>query len=194
MEQSTSESGIVSQEAKKPQKGTPNLLIVVSNKSSKWWSHFKVYNPVAEGFKKGIAVCIHFNKEIKYQNGLSGMRMHMRLCHKDKIISVDSLDKQTSSSNKKLFIEGLKAFENPNKRTKKDINKEAAVAWVVDEALPFNSVEKKSFRRIIAILDPSAPNLTDANIQEEVAFNVQICKKAVERELKGHFFSLTTDH
>ena len=50
------------------------------------------------------------------------------------------------------------------------------------------------FRRIIATLDPSAPNLTAANIWEEVAFKGQICKKAVERELKGHFFSLTTDH
>ena len=118
----------------------------------------------------------------------------MRLCHKDKIISVDSLDKQTSSSNKKLFIEGLKAFENPNKRTKKDINKEAAVAWVVDEAVPFNSVEKKSFRQMISTLDSSTLVLTAINIRDEVDFKGSICKKAVERELKGHFFSFTTDH
>ena len=42
---------------KKQRKEAPKLLIAAVNKSSKWWPHFKVYNPVADGYKKGIAVC-----------------------------------------------------------------------------------------------------------------------------------------
>ena len=195
--QSASETHQISDEAvgmKKQRNETPKLLISLSHKSSKCWAHFKVYNPVAEGYKKGIAVCIHCSQEIKYENGLAGLRGHIRVKHKDEMIVADSLEAKTSSANKQALIQGLNAYENPNKKSKKERYMEAAVAWVVDEAVPFNSVEKKSFRRMILTLDSSAPVLTAINIRDEVDFKGSICKKAVERELKGHFFSLTTDH
>lgn len=47
---------------------------------------------------------------------------------------------------------------------------------------------------MIKTIDPNAPKFSAEKIRAEVENLGQVCREAVKRELKGKYFSLTTDH
>ena len=71
---------------------------------------------------------------------------------------------------------------------------EATVCWIVEENVPLNMVEKESFRRMCKTLHNGAPNLTQGAVRDEIKHLGDICKEAVQKELLGCYFALTTDH
>ena len=84
--------------------------------------------------------------------------------------------------------------KNLRKNTKKMKLLESSTAWIIEENLPLNTTQKKSFQRMIKTIDPNCEALSRQNITDEVKNLGRLCVKAIKLELTERFFSLTTDH
>ena len=180
--------------AKKQKQDVPTFLPPASKHRSIWWRHYMIYNPVKTPDKEGIAICNYCFKDVKYIKGITGLQTHIKCHHAAKLTDIETQANKKIQSNKLALIKGLRAVPNPNKKTKQDRLEECIVAWVVDECIPFNAVEKKSFRRMISTLDSSILPIPASSIRKKVAKKGEICKESLQMELKGKYISLTTDH
>ena len=79
-------------------------------------------------------------------------------------------------------------------KRKEEIVLAATTAWIVEENQPLNAISKKSFWFMVKTIDKSCPVMTRENVQDDIMYLGTICWKAIQRELKGKHFSLTTDH
>jgi hypothetical protein len=58
-----------------------------------------------------------------------------------------------------------------------------------------NATSKKAFWLMIEMVDKECPVLSrENNIWDDIKYLETICRIAIQRELKGKYFSLTTDH
>ena len=62
---------------------------------------------------------------------------------------------------------------------------EATACWVIEENVPFNMVEKKSFRQMCTSLFSGAPVITSSQVRTEIKSLGDVCKEAVQMELQG---------
>lgn len=89
---------------------------------------------------------------------------------------------------------GAKRKQSANERREEILA--ATVAWVVEENIPFIAVEKKSFRHMMesALGEKSAEIFTRGHIRNDIEKLGEVAREALKRELKGKYFSVTTDH
>jgi hypothetical protein len=104
----------------------------------------------------------------------------------------------TSSASQSSGFVGIDRLLNARKQQTGKERKEdilaATVAWIIEENQPLNATSKKAFRRMIETIDKQSPVLSRENIRDDIKYLGTICRIAIQRELKGKYFSLTTDH
>ncbi|KAL3759277.1 hypothetical protein ACHAWU_002078 [Discostella pseudostelligera] len=88
----------------------------------------------------------------------------------------------------------LGAVKLPNKVKRTENVLAATTAWVIEENQPLNSVEKPAFRRMLETIDPFCPKTTIKAVRNDISYLGLVSREALKRELKGKYFSLTTDH
>ena len=88
----------------------------------------------------------------------------------------------------------LGAKKLPSKETRKADILNAITAWVVEENEPLNAVGKRSFRRMLQTVDEHCPLPTAANVRDDIMYLGKVAREALKLELKGKYFSVTTDH
>jgi hypothetical protein len=87
----------------------------------------------------------------------------------------------------------LDARKRPSKEQKKAEVLAATTAWIVEDNQPLNATSKPAFRRMVETIDKSCPLITRDNVRDDIGYLGFVARKAVQRELDGKHFSLTTD-
>lgn len=135
-------------------------------------------------------LCKFCPKVLNFSKGTSHLTRHISE-HK-KNVSWDQVEKLAEK--KRRFIETLKASPKKNAVERKRDMLEATACWVIEENVPFNMVEKKSFRRMCLTLSKEYPTITTVQLRNEITSLGDVCRLAVKKELSGKYFALTTDH
>ena len=131
-------------------------------------------------------------KKINFGKGLAGLKTHISAHEKDMDMARKMMAEKRE--NKRNLLSALKASTRKSPQQRKQEVVEATICWIIEENVPFNMVEKQSFRRMCSILDNNAPKISQSTIRDEVKHLGDICKQAVQKELIGRYFALTTDH
>uniref|UniRef100_A0A7S1VWA5 BED-type domain-containing protein n=1 Tax=Grammatophora oceanica TaxID=210454 RepID=A0A7S1VWA5_9STRA len=175
-------------------------LVSPVGKKAQCWEIYQLYCSQTHPEKNGKARCEICGKDYSYLKGTGGLSNHYDNHIKKGETSKEVAEAHHHANNKKRkFIDRLGggAFFKKKEEDIATTNEEffhSTVAWVVDENLPFHVVEKKAFRRMIETANSNLPVFSKKNIRDEVERLVGVCHDAVKHELKGKFFSLTTDH
>ena len=199
-------------------KGTDTkwYLQTARGKTSEVWSCFKVYDVRKHQDKKNFARCIRCGQDIYVKNGTAGLTTHMQFIHPDVIYRKNSKSNDSSVSAKRRIAGGEGIHKSrttiginerynwkvkPKPTTcveKKEVFLKAVTAWVIDQNMPFDSVEKPSFRRMFSsIVDDKYADLfktTAKTIRSRILHLGHLSKQATKKEMIDHEFSLTTDH
>ena len=170
------------------------------NSRSPYWKYYYKYCLHANPNKAGFAVCKTCMKEYDVRKSVSGLKTYFQTHErKEKRLSEHFQKSQQSTKKQKISIQDkLECFKLTPKEELAEKYLQAATAWIVEENLPFKTVEKKSFKRMIDTVTTnspqSAPILTYRDIREEVENLGNLCRDSIKKELKGKYFSVTTDH
>mmetsp|Transcript_12832 Transcript_12832/g.25980 ORF Transcript_12832/g.25980 Transcript_12832/m.25980 type:complete len:754 (-) Transcript_12832:39-2300(-) len=159
------------------------------------WKHFRLLDPAFHPPKdpsSQYALCLFCKKSIKIGKGVSGLGSHLRSHEKNEEHRKEM--ESTLRNQKRQFETSLNATPKLTPAQRDAQILEATACWVVEENLPFNAVEKESFRQLCSILYPKAPALTANQIRAEIKSLGTTCKQAIVKELSGRHFALTTDH
>jgi hypothetical protein len=72
------------------------------------------------------------------------------------------------------------------------LEKKERKTWIIEENQPLNAASKKAFQHMIKTIDTQCPVLSRENIQDDIKYVGTIFWIAIQRELRGKYFSLTT--
>ena len=159
------------------------------------WDHFHILDPKFHPPKKHgehEACCKYCKPILKFTHGISALRFHIRSHEKDAAFARDFEQKNRAS--KRKMEQQLKAAP---KKTPKERDRdilEATACWIIEENVPLNMVEKKSFQQMCNSLLSVAPVITSSQVRTEIKSLGDVCKEAVQKELDNRYFALTTDH
>ena len=158
-----------------------------------WWKFYKIYASKHKS-KSKMAVCRNCGQEVNYKNGLSGLKRHAAIHKKSDESVKEQLDdiRIKKRNNLNLYLNATSSIKSPQIKRQEVLD--SMVAWIVEENLPLGLTAKKSFRRMINTCNPKAPKFSREVIKNEVDSLGLICRKAVAKELKHTYFSVTTDH
>jgi len=92
------------------------------------------------------------------------------------------------------IVDLIGAVKLPNKNKRNANVLAATTAWVIEENQPLTAVEKPSFRRMMSTIDPFYPKTTTKAVRNDISYLGIVSREALKRELKGKYFSLTTNH
>lgn len=148
---------------------------------------------------KDKAVCLTCNDEINVSKGVSGLSGHLQHHHQELYMKVKHptlFNTNTGAKEDRGIDKLLGAYKRPSKETRKKEILNAVTAWVVEENQSLNAVEKPSFKRMLqtVAVDQFCPVPTIANVREDIMYLGVVSREALKRELKGKYFSITTDH
>ena len=165
-------------------------------KKSKYWHHFKRYNLQVHPDKKYVARCNICTKEIRYENGVTGLKSHIKNKHieiwNEMNPIAESAPAQAESRPQNTIT---KHFKTTAQRKQELL--ELAVRWVIETSQPLTAVEKESFRQMIQNLTMNLNRplvLTRVNVRDKIMYYGRIAREAVRRELADKHFSVLTDH
>ena len=150
------------------------------------WAHFHLLDPKyhpTNNPKDRQACCKNCRAILKISKGISPLWTHIRSHEKNAEFAKSF--QETEREKKQKFAQSLKAT---SKKTPKERNQEileATVCWVVEENLPFNMVEKKSFRQMCNSLLNGAPVITSSQVRSEIKSLGDVCRESVQKELHG---------
>ena len=159
------------------------------------WNHFKMLDPKFHPPKSigdKYAHCNYCPTVINHGRGTAGLKNHMN-SHEKNVEEARRM-MATLRRRKRTMYTGIGATVKKTAAERQQEILEATACWIVEENIPLNIVEKKSFRRMCKTIDPSAPTFSQPAIREEIKHLGDICKEAVKKELHGRHFCLTTDH
>ena len=160
-----------------------------------WWKHFRILDPLHHPpEKKGdqYACCKWCMKKINFGKGVAGLKTHISAHEKDKEMARKMMAEKRESKRNLFTALGATTKKSPMQRKQEVL--EATVCWIIEENVPLNMVEKQSFRRMCTTLDSNAPKISQPKVRDEIKHLGDICKQAVQKELCGQYFALTTDH
>ncbi|KAL3763044.1 hypothetical protein ACHAW5_007333, partial [Stephanodiscus triporus] len=191
-------------------------LVTKYGTTSKWWKHFKVYH--AQHYRedigcKNIALCTLCFNEINVAKGITGLSSHVQRHHVDvynrmefpNLYRVDEIVSSSENRSNEVaasvnnspsvgIVDLIGAVKLPNKNKRNANVLAATTAWVIEENQPLTAVEKPSFRRMMSTIDPFYPKTTTKAVRNDISYLGIVSWEALKRELKGKYFSLTTDH
>jgi hypothetical protein len=174
-----------------PPPSAPSFTKPTASMVSQWWQCCVLFDPKKHPDKLGFARCKHCRVEVSIKSGRSGLASHIKSKHEDILreLEKDHLKRVPVSTL-------LGATKKKSKLLRREDMLAATVAWVVEENQPFNATEKGSFRRMMSVFDDEkhGPTFTARDIRGEIMKLGIVCQEAVKRELKGKYFSCTTDH
>jgi len=163
--------------------------------SAPWWSHFRILDPIHHPPQKPgdrYACCTWCGRSINFGKGLAGLKKHISSHEKDTDTAKTMLAETREKKRRLLLSLNATIKKTPLQRKQEVL--EATVCWIVEENMPFNIVEKKSFRRMCTAIDPNAPKISLLAVRNEIKHLGDLCKQAIQKELFGRSFALTTDH
>lgn len=155
-----------------------------------------------------MAVCKLCFSEVNVAKGNAGLQTHLKHHHVDVYNRTKFPDlfppdgragsgsEATSTTAKKS--EGidnlLGAVKIPGKTKRVENVLAATTAWVIEENMPLNAVEKPAFRIMLKAIDHFCPTATTKGVRDDISYLGLVSREAIKRELNGKYFSLTTDH
>lgn len=171
-----------------------HFLPITRERSSSVWECFKIldpkYHPPIDGADAKMAKCKFCPKILNFSKGTSHLSRHIK--EHRKTPNKDQVEKEQEK--KRNFYERINAIPKKNVVERKRDMVEATACWVIEENVPFNMVEKKSFRRMCMTLSKEYQTITSDQVRNEIKSLGDVCKVAVKKELSGKYFALTTDH
>lgn len=186
-------------------------LVKKHGTTSPWWKYFSVYH--FQHYKddiecKKMAVCRSCFTECNVAKGIKGLSTHMQTHHVDVYNKImyphlfrpdgddgSSKSGATSTTTTRVGVDKqLGAVKLPSIAKKSADVVAATTAWVIEENQPLNAVEKPAFRRMLKTIDPLCPQTSAKKLRDDISFLGLVSREALKRELKGKYFSLTTDH
>ena len=184
---------------------TPKKYVLVAagqNRSAKWWPYFNLLCQVNHPNTSEIAICKLCNKEISIRNGSGGLSGHLQCKHRDECdellslngprnhLSPEGASKQTSIVG---FVKKTKGIE-----VMKKVFLALATFWVIDQAVSFATIGKKSFRAMFKPFHDDADKIVAAanekSVREQVYRLGKLGRRATLLELKKFKGSWTCDH
>ena len=184
---------------------TPKKYVLVeagANRFAKWWQHYCLLCQVNHPNTSEIAICKLCNKEISIRNGSGGLSGHLQYKHRDEYDELLSLNgprncsspegvsKQTSILG---FVKKMKGIEMMKK-----VFLALATFWVIDQAVSFATIGKKSFRAMFKPFHDDADKIIAAANEKSVREHVyrlgKLGRRATLLELKQFKGSWTCDH
>ena len=174
-------------------------LVSKTGTTSKWWKHFKIYHSQylrSDPDTKDKAVCVECGDEINVQKGISGLSGHMQHHHEELYMKSKhpELYRNTNTTGRMPIDKLLGAKKLPSQDARRAEVFDVITAWVIEENQPLNAVEKPSFRRMLKTIDESCPVPTIAHLRDDIMYLGKVAREALKLELKGKYFSVTTDH
>ena len=162
---------------------------------SKLWQYFNLLDPNFHPPKypgHQSACCKICNAILNVGKGRSGLATHIR--HHEKNDAGAKAYEEQKRANKRKMELSLHAIPKKQPKDRDRDILDATVCWVIEENVPFNMVEKRSFRQMCTSLLSVAPVMTSSQIRNEIKCLGDVCKEAVQKELSNRHFALTTDH
>eukprot|EP00956_Cyclotella_meneghiniana_P041904 scaffold244197_cov36-Cyclotella_meneghiniana.AAC.2 len=177
--------------------------------TSKWWDYFHRINPLKHPGYKDCAACLICFKNKKATQGTvktkggatSGLKRHMQSHHREEYDKIEAKKSNTViPSNSRTMKDSYPTAPKEPYLGVADIKKvfkTACATWAIEEAIPFQTFTKPSFRALFKPFNKKADQITNVDrreIREEVMMIGKIAKKATEIEMMDRELSYTTDH